>query len=258
MPIKLSPLSCERLRCSDDGAILKENPIVRILVLEEIAKQRAVGGVEGHKAFVTDGATYTHILISPALSTLVGDSDSRLHVGSAVQLTRIVRLPGNHQTGCPIMADGMEIVYLNEDAPFSNGDTGSDNLSGEPELEPDSPPMMVERLPSSAPDGISRSTSGATDVTMATDTTVSSNASLNYPVDTITAGFEVLQQQNMQLIAQYNNEHRRRRLLEHVLATVCRDLAPGDKRPSAAFSEAMELMSELVSQAGAGSAPAVA
>ncbi|KAI0674224.1 hypothetical protein C8Q78DRAFT_989228 [Trametes maxima] len=256
MPIKLTPLSCERLRCPDDKAILTENPIIRILVLQETTKQ--ADGTDGHKAFATDGATYTHILISPSVSALIGDNDTQVHVGSAVRLTRIARLPRNSRTGCPVIVDGMEVEYLAEDYlpsdAYVSSSPNSDNLSGEPGLEPDSPPMMVKPLPGPlAPGAISRSMSCATDVSMATDTTMSSNGfELNYPVDTIAGGFEVLQQRNMQLVVQYNNEHRRRRLLEHVLATVCRDLVPGEARPSIAFSEAMMRMADLVAQAGGG------
>ncbi|KAI0366022.1 hypothetical protein BV20DRAFT_698140 [Pilatotrama ljubarskyi] len=125
--ISLTANACLRLRNAADDAILTAQPVVRVLFLDSVAARGdAQPGIPvGYKAFVYDGTSYVYIALAAHLSAKIGDADGLLHVGSAVSLDQMLRLP-NGPPDCPVFVTAFTIQ-------FAEGD-------------PDSPPLIYRSL----------------------------------------------------------------------------------------------------------------
>ncbi|KAI0777601.1 hypothetical protein BD413DRAFT_609925 [Trametes elegans] len=218
--VALTPNACVRLRASSDVKILSEMPVVRVLVVQRIGDQEVNAArnilKDDFTVFVTDNESYAHIVLSNALTSRIGEEDWKLHVGSIVKLTDLIRLPEGPLY--QVKATGFALEWDMSNAMSGAGDNH------------DSPPLMAME--------ISRSSSVMTidlDPESMTDPWA---RSLLAQVD--------------QLAAERDSERKRRRLLERVLADVCRDLQPGHAQGLG--PNALDALVQLADFAGAAGA----
>ncbi|KAI0777602.1 hypothetical protein BD413DRAFT_609926 [Trametes elegans] len=213
--IALTPDACIHLRDRDpehDG-LLTAAPIVRVLSLQRTQRGETI-------AFVTDGDIHTPVVFSDTLAAKIGDRDEKLHVGSAVKLTGLVRLPADSPYRIKVTSfsliwqgDDNDLVEVDQNlgAAIHNPDD-VDNNADDIDDDPDTYPLMVE------------ATSGPRARTIDLDPRAATERSLVERIAQLTSERDTLVNE---LTAKWTNERNRRRVPEHALADVCRGLLPG-------------------------------
>ncbi|KAH9846390.1 hypothetical protein C2E23DRAFT_580732 [Lenzites betulinus] len=129
MSIHFEHNTCLRLRDATDAAVLAEQPVVRVLVLD----QHPSGN--GHTAFVWDGTSYANLALSAQLAPQIGDHASQLQVGSAMRIVRASRMPPDSPYPVLVEAFALEWGTDEDDMPLAGTFVADDGNSAGPTLE---------------------------------------------------------------------------------------------------------------------------
>ncbi|KAI0360769.1 hypothetical protein OH77DRAFT_1517200 [Trametes cingulata] len=136
-------MACVHLRADGGDAILTARPVVRVLYVDQVAHGGGapLGIPVSHKAFVYDGTTYVYIALSASLSASIGDAEGQLHVGSAVRLDHIRRIPNPPPGDSPVVVTAFTLQYAQ---------TAGCDHPDHPDY-PDSPSLIFGSLSPGAP-----------------------------------------------------------------------------------------------------------
>ncbi|KAI1798273.1 hypothetical protein LXA43DRAFT_20866 [Ganoderma leucocontextum] len=220
-PVYLTSDVCARLKDHADDAVLSTFPVLRVLVLRSVGPANGGTATKSHEVFLTDGHEYVWLAFTSSAAESFGDRDDRksLQVGSAVRLKRMSRLPSADL--CPILIHDIEIIDGISDARSAAAvDAHQPNSAIRPEIS-----WSPGARPTVAP---------------------SPRAFNDRPPD----GTPIHNERAALLLAdaKFQEERRRRILLERALADVCGDLHRLDNLYPAA-AEALRRIDRLADAA---------